>query len=205
MNLQPTHQGNFKNQGGMQRAEAQPQRIHNHPPHHPQANAMPVAHGFVNNIVNQFSDSDSILALLEETSVPEESSLEEAGCAIEEPEETAAAIYASYTSRLAQLDGNNDDGDEDLETDEVSADEPRPLLQLVGSTDNLSQSQEVVQVDGGVDDPTCSNIYSQYLKRLPSPSTENESEREESHDISQDSLAQWDTSSGYQYFPEYEE
>ena len=32
----------------------------------------------------------------------------------EEPEETAAAIYASYTSRLAQLDGNDDDGEEDL-------------------------------------------------------------------------------------------
>merc|ERR1712088_970734 len=96
----------------MQRAEARPQRIQNHPLH-PQANAMPVARGFVNNIVNQFSDSDSILALLEETHGPEESSLEETG-AIEEAEETAAAIYASYTSRLAQLDGAHDDVPEDV-------------------------------------------------------------------------------------------
>jgi len=123
-------------------------------PNHP--DAMPVSHGFINNIVNQFSDSDSILALLEETSVPKESSLEEseeeseetsepeesileeAGCAIEEPEETAAAIYASYTSHLAQLDGNNDGGDEYLEADEVSADEPRPLLQAPCTTSSTT-------------------------------------------------------------------
>ena len=149
----PQAQGNFQNAsfpnpGVGNRVQAQPNR-----PQPPQG-AMPVSHGFINNIVNQFSDSDSILALLKETSVPEESSLEEseeseeeseetsepeessleeAGCAIEEPEETAAAIYASYTSRLAQLDGNNDDGEEDLEGDEVSADAPRPLLQSVGS------------------------------------------------------------------------
>lgn len=192
----PQAQGNFQNaafpnQGAAHHVQAQP-------PNRPQPaqGAMPVSHGFINNIVNQFSDSDSILALLEETSVPEESSLEEAGCAIEEPEETAAAIYASYTSRLAQLDGNDDEGEEDL------VDVPRPLLQLVGSTDNLSRSQQVLQVDGGVDEPTYSNIYSQYLNRLPISPTDDHNE--ESHaDTSQDSSVQWDTSSSYQY--EYEE
>merc|ERR1712032_1781629 len=61
-------------------------------------------------------------------------------------------------------------------------------------------SQEVVQVDGGVDDPTYSNIYSQYLNRLPSSPKDHLSEQEESQDTSQDTV-QWDTSSGYQYFP----
>ena len=205
----PQAQANFQNaaypsQGGAYGAQAQPLASPNRP-QPPQAGAMPVSHGFVNNIVNQFSDSDSILALLEETSVPEESSLEEAG-AIEEAEETAAAIYASYTSRLAQLDGNDDDGEEDLvENEEVSGDVPQPRLQLVGSTDNLSQSQQVLQENGGVDDHSYSNVYSQYLNRLPTSPTDHHSEREESHDTSQDTSVQWDTSSSYQYFPEYEE
>jgi len=166
----------------MQRAEAQPQRIQNHPPHHPQANAMPVAHGFVNNIVNQFSDSDSILALLEETPGPEESSLEEAGCADEEqPEHTAAAIYASYTSRLAQLDGSHDDLDDPGQED----------------TGYMNQEQQVLQVDGGVDDLAHSNIYSQYLDHL-------QSTPEKPQDTSQEST-QWDNSDSCQYFAEHEE
>ena len=159
---------------------------------------MPVSHGFVTNIVNQFSDSDSILALLEETHGPEESSLEETG-AIEEAEETAAAIYASYTSRLAQLDGAHDDVPEDVIED--GADVPQPLPQL----DNPDQSEDVVQVDGGADDPCYSNIYSQHLSGVQTEPTDHHNEVEESHDTSQDS-GQWDTSSNsYQYFTEYEE
>jgi len=181
MNIQPTHQGNLQNQGGMQRAEARPQRIQNHP-QHPQAEAMPVAHGFVNNIVNQFSDSDSILALLEETPGPEESSLEEAGCADEEEsEDTAAAIYASYTSRLAQLDGNHDDLEEPGQED----------------TGDMNEQQQVLQVDGGVDDLAHSNIYSQYLDHL-------QSTPEKPQDTSQEST-QWDNSDSCQYFAEHEE
>ena len=57
----PQAQANFQNAGFPHQAEALAQPLAS------QAGAMPVSHGFVNNIVNQFSDSDSILALLEET------------------------------------------------------------------------------------------------------------------------------------------
>jgi len=68
----------------------------------------PVSTGFVRNIVNQFNDSDAILALLEDTG-PDEDGREES---LEE-DTAAAAIYANYSSRLSQLDGG---GDEELQT-----------------------------------------------------------------------------------------
>ena len=64
----PQAQANFQNATFPHVAGvlAQPLASPNHP-QAAQAGAMPVSHGFVTNIVNQFSDSDSILALLEET------------------------------------------------------------------------------------------------------------------------------------------
>ena len=103
-------------------------------PYHPPQQAQQVSTGFVSNIVNQFSDCDSILALLEETGGQEESSLEEVG---PREEGTAAAIYASYTSRLPQLDGADD------------------IVEAIGC-----------QLDGGQEDVGYQSIYSQYISRL---------------------------------------
>ena len=153
-------------------------------PHRP--GAMPVSTGFVSSIVSQFNDSDSILALLEEASGPEESSLEEA-------EDTAAAIYANYTSRLPQLDGADELEDEGALT--VSS-------EFVGNIINQFADPDAIlaQLDFGSEiekeqASRClfgSNINSQYRNPLQSAVKYN-IEPPQSHNSYQDS-ASWDNS-----------